>query len=181
VIGGFDVEVKQEEDELELLLLPSHSGWSRGVTAVYIAKTIDARYELCLSLVALLFFLADELSEWDPSLLAAQCCNAQVHSQPTDECRYRRYFRSDNADDVVSRMRNMNVSSSRTVLSPIYSLADRLLVKSGDTMGSQVLHIVSWMLRDFCSPYRLHMLRNKRLCFAKTFAYLGFMRLLVSS
>ena len=141
VIGGFDVEVKREEDEVELLLPPSHSGWSRGLTAVYIAKTIDARYELCLSLVALLFFLADELVEWDPSLLAEILAVFRgvamlkfVASQPMS-AGIEGASEPSNADDVVSRMRNMNVSSSRTVLSPIYSLADRLLVQSGDTHG----------------------------------------------
>lgn len=144
VIGGFDVEVKREEDEVELLLPPPHSDWSRALTTTYIAKTVDARYDISLSLVTLLFFLADELSEWDPSLLAEIFAVFRgvamlkfVVRQPAGAAFDTPLVPSDlsTPDDVVSRMRNMNVSSSRTRLSPTYSLIHRLLAQSGDTHG----------------------------------------------
>lgn len=141
VIGGLDVEVKREENKVELLLPPSHSSWSRGLTAMYIAKTVDAWYELCLSLVTLLFFLADELAEWYPSLLVeippvfyGVVMLKSVAGRPMS-AGIKGVSEVSNPDDVMSHMHNMNVSSSRTVLLPIYSLADRLLVQSRDNHG----------------------------------------------
>ncbi|KAG5654657.1 hypothetical protein H0H81_009905 [Sphagnurus paluster] len=142
IIGGFDVDVKREEDEVELLLPPPHNDWSRALAAAYISKTIDARYDLALALVTLLFFLSDEISEWDPTLLAEifavfrgiamlryaarQPAAAPVDAlpPPTDV----------SADDVILRMRNMTVSRiNKSHLSPTYSLIDRLLAQFGDT------------------------------------------------
>ncbi|RDB20540.1 hypothetical protein Hypma_012453 [Hypsizygus marmoreus] len=144
VIGGFDVEVKREEDEVELLLPPSHSDWWRALTATYVAKSVDARYDLCLSLVTLLFFLADDLSDWDPSLLAEIFAVFRgvamlrfVIRQPAGQVSVAPSISSDinTPDDVVSRMRNMNVSHNRTHLSPTYSIIHRLLAQSGDNHG----------------------------------------------
>ncbi|KAF8076014.1 nucleoporin Nup120/160-domain-containing protein [Lyophyllum atratum] len=145
IIGGFDVEVKREEDEVELLLPPPHSEWSRALTAAYVSKTVDARYDLALSLVTLLFFLSDEISEWDPSLLAEifavfrgvamlQCVARQPAGAPADTPAAASDLSS--GDDVVSRMRNMNVSrNNRSLLSPTHSLIHRLLAQFGDTHG----------------------------------------------
>jgi nuclear pore complex protein Nup160 len=144
VIGGFDMEIKREEDEVELLLPPPNSDWSRALTAAYIAKTVEARYDLCLSLVTLLFFLSDELSEWDSALLAEvfavfrgvamlQFVARHPAGQPSDMSA----SVSDHLtpDDVVSRMRNMNVSHSKTLITPTYSLIHCLIAQSGDTHG----------------------------------------------
>ncbi|GLB33440.1 putative nucleoporin Nup120/160 [Lyophyllum shimeji] len=145
IIGGFDVEVKREEDEVELLLPPPHSEWARALTAAYISKTVDARYELALALVTLLFFLSDEISEWDPSLLAEIFAVFRGVAILRFTARHPASAASDtppatsdllSADDVVHRMRNMNVSrSSKTLLSPTYSIVHRLLAESGDTHG----------------------------------------------
>ncbi|KAF5387735.1 hypothetical protein D9615_000062 [Tricholomella constricta] len=144
IIGGFDVEVKREEDEVELLLPPPNSDWSRALAAAYISKTIDARYDLALALVTLLFFLSDEISDWDPSLLAeifavfrGIAMLRYVARQPAGAASDTPPAPSNvSADDVVSRMRSMNVSrSSKSLLSPTYSLIHRLLAQSGDTYG----------------------------------------------
>lgn len=144
VIGGFDMEIKREEDEVELLLPPPHSYWSRALTAAYIIKTTEARYDLCLSLVTLLFFLSDELSEWDPALLAEVLAVFRGVAMLRFVARHPAGPHSDMSavsndqltpDDVVSRMRNMNVSHGKTLTSPTYSLVHRLLAQSGDIHG----------------------------------------------
>ncbi|KAG5644918.1 hypothetical protein DXG03_007383 [Asterophora parasitica] len=144
IIGGFDVEVKQEEDEVELLLPPPNSDWSRALAAAYLSKSIDARYDVALSLVTLLFFLSDEISDWDPTLLAeifavfrGIAMLRYVTRQPAGPVANSPPAPTDQStDDVVSRMRNMNVSrGSKSHLSPTSSLIHRLLAQSGDTHG----------------------------------------------
>jgi nuclear pore complex protein Nup160 len=70
LVGGFDRAVKMEEDEVELLLPQHVSVHNRMLTAAYAVHSVRARYDFILALVALLFFLADDLEGWDPSLLA---------------------------------------------------------------------------------------------------------------
>ncbi|KAJ6538958.1 nucleoporin Nup120/160-domain-containing protein [Mycena capillaripes] len=145
VIGGFDSDVKREEDEVESLLPPPHSDWSRALTATYITATINARYELCLSLVTLLFFFSDQLDNWDPALLAEvfavfrgiailrflarQPAGDPIGSKPAAE--------DVAADDVIARLRNMQVSRSLrgSHSTPTYSLIHRLLVQPADIIG----------------------------------------------
>ncbi|KAF8897169.1 nucleoporin Nup120/160-domain-containing protein [Infundibulicybe gibba] len=141
VIGGFDMEIKREEDEVELLLPPPNSDWSRALATAYISTTIHARYDLCFSLIILLFFLADELSQWDPSLLAEVFAVFRgvamlrlVSGHPAGDPHDSQAHES-TPDDVVSRMRNMNVSRSKSNFTPTYSLIHRLLAQSGDTHG----------------------------------------------
>ncbi|KAG6861191.1 hypothetical protein C0995_002818 [Termitomyces sp. Mi166 len=145
VIGGFNVEVKREEDEVELLLPPPHSNWSQALITAYISKTVDARYELALVLITMLFFLSEDVSDWDPALLSEifavfrgiamlryvsrQPILAASETSPSSD--------SSAADDVISRMRNMNVSlSNKTLLSPHYSVIHRLV---GQSDGTDVL------------------------------------------
>lgn len=144
VIGGFDMEIKREEDEVELLLPPPHTDWSRALSAAYITSTIDARYDICLSLVTLLFFLAEELSQWDPLLLAEVFAVFRgvamlrfVARQPAGEISGSGPPSDDmlSPDEVASRMRNMNVSRNRANFNPTYSLIHRLLAQSGDSHG----------------------------------------------
>lgn len=138
VIGGFDQDVKREEDEVELLLPPTHSDWARALAASYATVTANARYDLCISLMTLFYFLADEMSEWDPKLLAEVFAvfrgvatfrfvvrqPAGSSSKPVPEISA--------ADEVVSLMRNMQVSHNRTQSTPSYSLTHRLLAQSDD-------------------------------------------------
>lgn len=135
VIGGLDMEVKREEDEVELLLPPSNSPWLRAATTAYATATINARYDLCLSLIILLFFLSSDLAEWGPSLLAevlavfrgVAMLRLASRQTGTDDSNA-----ADNpsADDVVTRMRNMHVSRHRTQTTPYHSLIHHLLADS---------------------------------------------------
>jgi hypothetical protein len=65
----FEQDVMQEEVEVELLLQSSRSDWTTTISASYISMVVHARYDMCMAPVILLFFLADELKEWNPSLV----------------------------------------------------------------------------------------------------------------
>ncbi|KAJ7762811.1 nucleoporin Nup120/160-domain-containing protein [Mycena maculata] len=145
VIGGFDSDVKREEEEVELLLPPQHSEWSRALTATYVSATVSARYDLCLSLVTLLFFFADQLDDWDPALLAEVFAVFRgiailrfLTRRPAGDPSGSKPATEDvAADDVISRLRNMQVSRSLrgTHFPPTYSLIHRLLVQPADAVG----------------------------------------------
>ncbi|KAJ6567297.1 hypothetical protein DFH09DRAFT_1156619 [Mycena vulgaris] len=134
VIGGFDSDVKREEDEVELLLPPPHSDWSRALTATYVTAT-----------VTLLFFFSEQLEAWDPALLAEVFAVFRgiailrfLSRQPAGDPSSSKSTAEDvAADDVISRLRNMQVSRSLrgTHFSPTYSLVHRLLVQPADTLG----------------------------------------------
>ena len=140
VIGGFDMEVKREEDDLELLLPPIHSDWQKAVTAAYVSATVEARYELCLSIIALIFYLSDDLL-WEQSLLAEAFAVFRgvailrfISRQTARELRDTKGpGDSTGHDDVIARLRNMQVSGSRRPIPPTYSLVHRLLTQSGGT------------------------------------------------
>lgn len=132
ILGGLaDNEVKLEEEEVELLLPSTSSEWSRALTASFIGMTVNARYDLCLTVIALLYFLAEDLGDWDPSLLAevfvvfrGLAMLRYVTQQTTGG---NEQDTVGDPDDFVSRMRNMHVSQSRTRSLPVYSLLHRLL------------------------------------------------------
>ena len=140
ILGGLtDNEVKLEEEEVELLLPATESEWSRALTASFVGITVNARYDLCLTVIALLHFLAEDLGDWDPSLLA----EVLVVFRGLAILRYvAQQAAGDNGqdtiegpDDFVARMRNMNVSQPRTRSLPIYSLLHRLLPRSWGQKG----------------------------------------------
>ncbi|KAK1217352.1 hypothetical protein PQX77_019987 [Marasmius sp. AFHP31] len=139
VIGGFDMDVKREEDEVELLLPPPTSQWFRGLTASYITTTVNARYDLCLCLIALLLFLSDELPRWDPLLLAevfavfrGVAILRYVVRQPATSSTKPPLDDISTADDVISLLQNMQVSRNKLHITPTHSLIHRLLSQSGD-------------------------------------------------
>ena len=140
LVAGFDPQVKREEDEVELLLPPTRSGWRAALSAAYISTSVHARYDICIALMALLFFLADDLREWDQSLLEevfsvfrglamlryAARQPAADHAQdpsPSDDI---------NTDDVIARMSNMQVSRNHSRFAPTSSLLHRLIAQSGE-------------------------------------------------
>jgi hypothetical protein len=140
ILGGLaDDEVKLEEEEVELLLPTTESEWSRALTASFVGITVNARYDLCLTIIALLYFLAEDIRDWDPLLLA----EVLVVFRGLAMLRYvSRQTAGDgeqdtigDPDDFVSRMRNMNVSQSRTRSLPVYSLLHRLLPRSWGQKG----------------------------------------------
>ncbi|KAL4241382.1 Nucleoporin Nup120/160 [Abortiporus biennis] len=131
LIGACDTAVKNEEDEEINLLSQSSLEWKKALVSSYATSTIQARYDICVSLVTLLFFLSEDLSFWDPSLLAeifavfrGVAILRYTSRQPAGFSNAQE-TRVD--DDVVTRMRNMNVTSGREGFSPSCSVIHRLL------------------------------------------------------
>lgn len=142
VIGGFDMDVKREEDEVELLLPPAQSDFSKALTATYIATSVQARYDLCMCLVILLFFLAQELPHWDPTLLAEVFAVFRgiamlrfVARQPGGDPSAAQSSNDLSADDVLDRLRDLQVSKSGPRYAPTCSMLHCLLAQYGDTHG----------------------------------------------
>ena len=140
ILGGLtEDEVKLEEEEVELLLPTTESEWSRALTASFVGMTVNARYDLCLTIIALLYFLAEDLGDWDPSLLA----EVLVVFRGLAMLRYVAQQTAGNseqetlgdADDFVSRMRDMNVSQSKSRSLPVHSLLHRLLPRTWGQKG----------------------------------------------
>lgn len=142
VVGGLDQQVKIEEDHIGLLPSVNNSNWARALTAAYTTSTIRARYDLCLCLVTLLFLISEELVEWHPALLAEIIAVFRgiamlryLAHQPAGESGVK--TSSDDtagmADDVISRMRDMQVSKSQTRFKPTYSLIHCLFAESNET------------------------------------------------
>ncbi|KAF9246881.1 nucleoporin Nup120/160-domain-containing protein [Melanogaster broomeanus] len=141
LVAGFDPEVKREEDEVELLLPPVRSEWRVALSAAYVSTSVHARYDICIALMALLFFLADDLREWDQSLLeevfAVFRGLAMLRSatrQPAAAGAYERKSSEDAAstDDVIARMSNMQVSRNHSRFAPTFSLVHRLMAQPGE-------------------------------------------------
>jgi len=134
-IGGFDLAVKKEEMEVELLTLPPPSDWLLSQAAVYSTMSIEARYDLCLCLIILLLFLADELQNWDTSLLAEVFAVFRgvamlrfVGAQPAESGQLETHSQASSAtDDVVTQMQNMNFSGYQS--SPSKSSLIHLLME----------------------------------------------------
>ncbi|KAF9535022.1 nucleoporin Nup120/160-domain-containing protein [Crepidotus variabilis] len=132
-LGGFDLAVKREEMEVEFLTLPPASEWLLAQAAAYSTTTVEARYDLSLCLIILLFFLADELQSWDPSLLAevfavfrGVAMLRSVCAQPSESGQSGKQG-SSSADDVIAQMHNMNVSTPKSQ-NPFKSSLIHLLV-----------------------------------------------------
>ena len=140
LVAGFDPQVKREEDEVELLLPPTRSEWRVALSAAYVSTSVHARYDICIALMALLFFLAYDLRVWDQSLLEEvfavfrglamlRCAARQPaadHTQdpsPSDDT---------NTDDMIARMSNMQVSRNHSRFAPTSSLVHRLIAQSGE-------------------------------------------------
>ncbi|KAJ8584642.1 hypothetical protein M405DRAFT_913783 [Rhizopogon salebrosus TDB-379] len=69
LLAWFEQDVREEEVEVELLLPRSRSDRTTTFSASYISTVVHARYDICMAPVILLFFLADDLKEWNPSLV----------------------------------------------------------------------------------------------------------------
>lgn len=141
LIGGFDQDVKREEDEVELLLPPAHMDWSRALAVSYATSSVDARYEIALLLIIMLFFLTDEIPQWDSALLGeifvvfrGIAMLRHTSRQPagtvipkSDE---------DGEDEVIAKMRDMHMNQTGPAhLEPSYSLLHRLFTQTGTPSG----------------------------------------------
>ncbi|THG99568.1 hypothetical protein EW026_g2819 [Hermanssonia centrifuga] len=137
VIGGFDKQVKREEDEVELLLPHANVDLARALSASYATSTINARYDFSLLLITMLFFLTEQLSDWEPSLLGeifvvfrGIAMLRSTSRQPAGTSGPQS-LEVGIEDDVIAKMRNMNVASARIRHGPSYSLLHRLLTQFG--------------------------------------------------
>jgi nuclear pore complex protein Nup160 len=142
LVAGFEQEVKREEDEVELLLPSSRSDWTTALSASYITTTVHARYDICIALVTLLFFLADDLKEWDPSLVEevfavfrGLAMLRSVARQPAADTGGEQEASDEilTTDDVIARMSNMHVSRNQARFVPTFPLLHRLAGQSGET------------------------------------------------
>ncbi|KAG2013470.1 hypothetical protein CC2G_010381 [Coprinopsis cinerea AmutBmut pab1-1] len=143
-IGALDFSAKREEDdENDIIALPHkvQSDWARNLTAAYATTAVEARYELSLSLITLLLFLSDTLSAWDVSLVGevfaifkGAAMLRYVAARPAE----RSALKGDEStgsleDDILSRLKNMDVTHSRAHLSPPTSLLNILLADTAVT------------------------------------------------
>jgi nuclear pore complex protein Nup160 len=140
-IGAFDLSVKREDSDSEPLTSPPSSEWLRCQAAAYAAITIEARYDLCLCLIILLFFLSEDLRAWDASLLAEIFAVFRglamlrfVVNQPA-EAKTTHQSTSPSSDDVIIQMRNMNVSNSKPQIASKSSLIYHLIPPSSASDG----------------------------------------------
>lgn len=137
VVGGLDVDVKHEEDDKGLLFSTPKSDLLRALVAAYVTNSIDARYTLCISLFILLFFLGDDLRNWDPSLLAETFAVfrgvAMLRYIARHPAGYGEPPITESTDEMITKLRNMDVSRHRTGFNPTYSLIHRLLVQTDIT------------------------------------------------
>ncbi|KAJ8523440.1 hypothetical protein ONZ45_g87 [Pleurotus djamor] len=144
VVSEFDAAVKPEMEDESIPLYRPYSDWSTALMAEYTRTTVQARYEFCLSLISLLFLLADDLSQWDPSLLAeifavfrGIAMLRYVSRQPAAEpIPVKHTEDATGADEVIARMREMQVSRSRALVHPTRSLVHRLIAQ--DSKGSDI-------------------------------------------
>ncbi|KAF8914143.1 nucleoporin Nup120/160-domain-containing protein [Gymnopilus junonius] len=135
-IGGCDLAIKREYSDTELLNPPPSSKWLSSQTAAFTITSVEARYDLCLSLIILLFFLSDTLHGWDASLLAEVFAVFRglamlrlVGNQPAagKDIQDRADGSTPSPDDVIVQMRNMNVSANRAQFSSKPSLIQHLI------------------------------------------------------
>ncbi|KAF8204833.1 nucleoporin Nup120/160-domain-containing protein [Pholiota molesta] len=140
-IGSFDLAIKHEYTDNELLHPPPSSEWIRSQSAAYVTTTVGARYDLCLCLIISLLFQAESLPMWDASLLAEVFAVFRglamlrfIGNQPA-EAKNPQNAAAASADDVVAQMRNMNVSSNKHLTTSKSSLMHHLISQSQTADG----------------------------------------------
>jgi nuclear pore complex protein Nup160 len=154
LVGGFDRAVKMEEDEVELLLPQHVSVYTRMLTAAYAAHSVQARYDFILSLIALLFLFAEDLVDWDPSLLteifAVFRGIAILHyaaEQPAFDAAP--FTIVDDADEVAARLRTLGMSRTAPAASaPTPALFPCLLEQIGGTTVDAPLAVAAHAFLD---------------------------------
>jgi nuclear pore complex protein Nup160 len=154
LVGGFDRAVKMEEDEVELLLPQHVSVYTRMLTAAYATHSVQARYDFILALVALLFFFAEDLEDWDPSLLTeifavfrgvAMLRYAAEH--PAFDATP--FAVVDDTDEVAARLRTLGMSRSAPAASaPTPALFPCLLEQIGGTAVDAPLAVAAHAFLD---------------------------------
>jgi nuclear pore complex protein Nup160 len=154
LVGGFDRAVKMEEDEVELLLPQHVSVHTRMLAASYAAHSVQARYDFILALVALLFFFAEDLEDWDPSLLSeifavfrGVAMLRHAAEQPAFDAAP--FTVIDDADEVAARLRTLGMSRSAPAASaPTPALFPCLLEQIGGTAVDAPLAVAAHAFLD---------------------------------
>ena len=144
-IGRFDPDVKLEEpNDPSTPPIVESSSLSTELAIAYLVSAISARYDLCLSLFTLLFFIADDLSTWSPAILGEVLAIfrgismlRQTVSQPIGSYDGQDTEQAD-SEDVVRRMQNLNLSSIG--LTYRTSLIRSFLPQSSNSHFSVVAH-----------------------------------------
>lgn len=137
LIGGLEMAVKQEEDEVEMILPANSLEWVRALATSYITETIEARYDFAIALSSLLFFISDDLHALDPAVLAevlsvirgVTMCR-YLCRQPAGDLEGTKPQAQEAltpTDDVVTRMSSLHVSRGAKNPVPTYSLTHHLL------------------------------------------------------
>lgn len=161
IIAEFEIEVKTEEDDSGLLNTPPASEWKRALIAAYGASTIDARYQLCLALMMLLFFLAEDLVDWEPALLSEifavfrGVAMLRYLAQQPASTTGGRHHELRTAEDVITRMRDINMTPASGRVKPNHSLIHCLLGNTGcgqTVSGSAHYFLSSTALLQSISP-----------------------------
>ena len=154
LVGGFDRAVKMEEDEVELLLPQHVSVYTRMLTAAYAAHSVQARYDFILSLIALLFLFAEDLVDWDPSLLTEifavfrgiAMLRYAAEQPPFDAVPFTIV---DDADEVAARLRTLGMSRTAPAASaPTPALFPCLLEQIGGTAVDAPLAVAAHAFLD---------------------------------
>ena len=154
LVGGFDRAVKMEEDEVELLLPQHVSTYTRMLAASYATHSVQARYDFILALVALLFFFAEDLDDWDPSLLSeifavlrGVAMLRYAAEQPAFDAAP--FTTVDDTDEVAARLRTLGMSRSAPAASaPTPALFPCLLEQIGGTAVDAPLAVAAHAFLD---------------------------------
>jgi nuclear pore complex protein Nup160 len=154
LVGGFDRAVKMEEDEVELLLPQHVSVHTRMLAASYAAHSVQARYDFILAFVALLFFFAEDLEDWDPSLLSeifavfrGVAMLRHAAEQPAFDAAP--FTVVDDADEVAARLRTLGMSRSAPAASaPTPALFPCLLEQVGGAAVDAPLAVAAHAFLD---------------------------------
>jgi len=144
-ISRFDSDVKLgEANDPSTPLIVESSSLSIELATAYLVSVISARYDLCLSLFTLLFFIADDLSTWSPTILGELLAIfrgismlRQTVSQPIGSYDGQDTEQAD-SEDVVRRMQNLNLSNIG--LTYRTSLIRSFLPQSSNSHFSVVAH-----------------------------------------
>jgi nuclear pore complex protein Nup160 len=154
LVGGFDRAVKMEEDEVELLLPQQVSVYTRMLAASYATHSVQARYDFILALVALLFFFAEDLEDWDPSLLSeifavfrGVSMLRYAAEQPAFDATP--FTAVDDTDEVAARLRTLGMSRSAPAASaPTPALFPCLLEQIGGAAVDAPLAVAAHAFLD---------------------------------
>jgi nuclear pore complex protein Nup160 len=159
LIGGFEqAVVKMEirtEGQSEAGAESQPPEWQRALAVSYCTATVEARYELAVSLVILLFFYAHDLTTWDPNLIAeifavfrGLAMLRYIVRQPAAATGSSNSDRL-NTDDIAARMRDMSFArQTDETTGHAYSLLHQLMAQHGGLARTSSIHTAHRYLNE---------------------------------